>query len=307
MLRIGEVAKKYDISNRTLRYWEESGILKSIRLDNGYRYYNDENVARINQIVLLRRLKMPIAEIEKLFMTNDYAVAIQILSDYLIDLKNKIQTHETLAIIVENLIIHIKQNQNIEQLFLQLADDTFQLQPQHAPQIQLPERKIVMEKLQNVRIVKLPPMTVAAYCAVSATPEQDCSEIFDKFVLESNLIERSGYRSFGFNNPNPSEDSPIYGYEMWITIPEEFELPSPLEKKQFGGGLYASISTQMNEIGERWEALGNWVASQDKYDCAYHELPWLEELTMDYETFISENVPASEKQLDLLYPIKQKQ
>ena len=59
MLRIGEAAKTYGISNRTLRYWEDAGVLKSTRAENGYRYYDNENVVRINQIVLLRKLKMP--------------------------------------------------------------------------------------------------------------------------------------------------------------------------------------------------------------------------------------------------------
>lgn len=39
MLRIGEAAKKFDISNRTLRYWEEEGILNSTRTEKGYRFY----------------------------------------------------------------------------------------------------------------------------------------------------------------------------------------------------------------------------------------------------------------------------
>jgi len=304
MLRIGEVAKKYDISNRTLRYWEDAGILKSTRLENGYRYYDEENVTRINQIVLLRRLDMPIAEIEKIFMTNDYKVAVEVLEAYLSDLDRNIQTRENLSSIIEHLIFHINQSQNMDQLFLQLANQT---PIQHtALQIRLPERNVVMEKLQNVRIVKLPPMTVASYCAVSVTPEEDCGKVIDPFVLENNLHQKSGFRSFGFNNPDPSEDRPEYGYETWITIPEDMEVPLPLERKKFSGGLYASISTDMNQIGERWEALGNWVAAQDKYDCAFYDLPWLEELSMDYETFISKDVPSNEKQLDILYPIKLK-
>lgn len=304
MLRIGEVAKKYDISNRTLRYWEDAGILKSTRLENGYRYYDAENVTRINQIVLLRRLDMPIAEIEKIFMTNDYKVVVGILASYLADLNCNIKTRESLSTIIEDLIYHIEKSQNMGQLFLQLANQTPIQQP--APQIRLPERNVVMEKLKNVRIVKLPPMTVASYCAVSVTPEEDCGKVVDRFVLDNNLHERSGFRSFGFNNPDPSEDQPEYGYETWVTIPEDMEIPVPLEKKTFSGGLYASISTDLNQIGERWEALGNWVADQDKYECAFYELPWLEELSMDYETFISKDVPANEKQLDILYPIKQK-
>jgi len=90
---------------------------------------------------------------------------------------------------------------------------------------------------------------------------------------------------------------------MWVTIPDYLNVPEPLIKKQFGGGLYASISTHMNEIGERWQLLYNWCKNNSKYDVDF-SLQWLEECCMDFEVFVSEQVDGSEKQLDLLEPIK---
>jgi len=327
MVRIGEVARKYGISNRTLRYWEEVGVLKSTRTENGYRYYDDENVARINQIVLLRKLKMPIADIERIFVADSYSAAIDALTCYLASLKHNTAVYSSLAAVVENLLRNIKKSRDIEEMFLHLEtqseiiDSNHELAPRthrrasssacDQPQIQLSERITAveqiknMEQLKNVRIVRLPGMTVASYCAESESPEKDCAKVFDKFVMENNLHKRSGYRSFGFNNPDPSEDSPVYGYELWVTIPEDFDLPEPFIKKQFSGGMYASISAQMNEIGERWESLYHWSTQSERYegDCS---LQWLEEQVMDNETFMSEQVPDSEKQLDLLLPIKPK-
>ena len=69
MLRIGDAAKRFNISNRTLRYREDEGILKSSRAENGYRFFDDENAMRIKQIVLLRKIKMPIADIEQVFIS----------------------------------------------------------------------------------------------------------------------------------------------------------------------------------------------------------------------------------------------
>jgi len=314
MLRIGEAAKLYKISNRTLRYWEEVGVLKSVRAENGYRYFDDENVARIRQIVLLRKLKMPIADIERIFIADDYSVAIDTLSAYLASLKHNTNLYRLLADVVESLLGSIKKSRNMEELFLQLEAQSEGIDSGHelAPQIKLSERKIAVEELKtteqlkNVRIMELPPMTVASYCVQSETPEADCAKVFDKFVLENNLHKRSGHRSFGFNNPDPSEDSPVYGYELWVTIPEAFDLPAPFVKKEFGGGMYASVSAQMNEISERWESLFEWSTQSEKYEGDFSR-QWLEEQVMDYETFMSEQVPDSEKQLDLLLPIKHKQ
>ena len=313
MLRIGQAAKMYNISNRTLRYWEEVGVLKSTRAENGYRYYDNENATRINQIVLLRKLRMPIADIEQIFIADDYGVAINKLADYLANLKHNTAVYHSLATIVENFLTSIEKSRNMEEMFLHLEAQSEIMDSGHelAPQIQLSERKTAVEqvktteKLKNVRIVELPPMTVASYCVVSETPEVDCAKVFDRFVLENNLQNRNGYRSFGFNNPDPSEDSPVHGYELWVTVPQDFDVPVPFVKKQFGGGLYASISAQLNEIGERWALLYEWSTQSTRYEGDF-SLQWFEEQVMDYETFMSEQVPDSEKQLDLLLPIKPK-
>jgi len=309
MLRIGEAARKYDISNRTLRYWEDMGILKSTRTENDYRYYDDENTTRIKQIVLLRKLKMPIAEIEQIFITSDFSVAIDALSNHLENLRKDTYVYITLIASVEKLIQHIRDAKNIEQVFtcLEANNAIADLRHNKNPQIHLSERITIMSKenSNNVRVVKIPALTVAAYRAESTSPEDDCSKVFNKIVLENKLHKRDGYRFFGFNNPSPTDGTPVYGYEMWVTIPEDFPLTEPMTKKQFSGGLYASISTHMNEIGERWQALTAWCEDSNEYDADFsHQC--LEECTMDFESFISDNVPDSEKQLDLLEPIKQK-
>lgn len=309
MLRIGDAAKQFNISNRTLRYWEEEGILTSTRTDNGYRHYDEDNVVRINQIILLRKLKMPITEIEKIFISNSMNVAVMTLTNHLENLKQEIMVNNSLAWLTEKLIQNIKSQKNLDQVFMYLEQSIDNPFPEYkeALQILLSERNNAMSanQLDNVRIVKIPAMVVASYRAESTTPEDDCSRVFNKFVLEHNLHKRDGYRFFGFNSPNPSEGNPVYGYEMWVTIPEDFEVPKPLEKKQFKGGLYASISTNMNEIGERWQSLYRWGMNSDKYDVDFSH-QWLEECCMDFETFISSDVSDGEKQLDLLEPIKEK-
>ena len=309
MPRIGDVAKQFNISNRTLRYWEEEGILKSMRAKNGYRFYDDFNAARIKQIVFLRKLKMPITSIERIFVSQDIDDAIKILISHLENLKQETARHNSLAVFTEKLVSYLQSQNSLEAFFMgmeKMVENTF-LTHEKTLQILFSERDSHMSanQLDNVRIVKLPEMMVASYCAESATPEGDCSKVFNKFVLENNLHKRDGYRFFGFNNPSPSEGNPIYGYEMWVTIPNDFTVPEPLVKKQFIGGLYASISTRMNEIGERWQLLYNWCKDNDKYDTDF-SFQWLEECCMDFEVFISDASSDREKQLDLLEPIRLK-
>ncbi len=55
LLQIGEVADRAGLSLRTVRYYEETGLLEPAkRTDGGFRLYTDEHVERL---ALIRRMK----------------------------------------------------------------------------------------------------------------------------------------------------------------------------------------------------------------------------------------------------------
>lgn len=49
-MRIGELAKRTEVPTRMLRYYEEQGLITPLRLDNGYREYDEYLVARVQKI-----------------------------------------------------------------------------------------------------------------------------------------------------------------------------------------------------------------------------------------------------------------
>lgn len=49
-MRIGELAKAAGVSPRSLRYYEQRGLLRARRQDNGYREYDDSAVTRVHNI-----------------------------------------------------------------------------------------------------------------------------------------------------------------------------------------------------------------------------------------------------------------
>lgn len=49
-MRIGELAKTCDVSARSLRYYEQQGLLASDRRENGYRAYGPEAVETVQNI-----------------------------------------------------------------------------------------------------------------------------------------------------------------------------------------------------------------------------------------------------------------
>jgi DNA-binding transcriptional MerR regulator len=68
MFRIGEFSKIAQVSGRLLRYYDELGLLKPVRIDRetGYRYYSVEQLPRLNRILALKELGLTLDQIARL-------------------------------------------------------------------------------------------------------------------------------------------------------------------------------------------------------------------------------------------------
>jgi DNA-binding transcriptional MerR regulator len=58
-MRIGELARVTGVSARSLRYYEEQGLLPAARLGNGYREYDERAVRQVAFIQDLYRAGLP--------------------------------------------------------------------------------------------------------------------------------------------------------------------------------------------------------------------------------------------------------
>lgn len=68
VLSIGDVAKELGLTTRTLRYWEEVGIIESVpRPDGATRGYTPYFVRRIRFILRLKELGLTIREMQDLY------------------------------------------------------------------------------------------------------------------------------------------------------------------------------------------------------------------------------------------------
>ncbi|SDK46626.1 MerR family transcriptional regulator [Sediminibacillus albus] len=65
----GEVAKKLNISVRTLRYYDQIGLMSpSQKLNNGKRLYSDNDLLRLEKITILKLLDLPLNDIRKILL-----------------------------------------------------------------------------------------------------------------------------------------------------------------------------------------------------------------------------------------------
>lgn len=168
------------------------------------------------------------------------------------------------------------------------------------------------QKFNDVRILYLPPSTVAAAHHIGDDPETHSNNLIDQFVRETKLSEiKPDLRHYGFNHPNPVDETGYHGYETWVTIPPDFDVPAPLMKKEFKGGLYATHMIHFGNFNE-WEGLAEWVNNNDKYEFAgdwsdqEHMCGLLDEHLNYYSHIHLENTEPENMQLDLLIPIREK-
>ena len=105
---IQELSRMAGISTRTLRYYDETGLLKPARVTQaGYRYYGTPEVDRLQQILYYRERGFQLHTIQKILQNRDFD-KLRAMEDHLMALKQR--QAETAALIrtVEQTIRHMK-------------------------------------------------------------------------------------------------------------------------------------------------------------------------------------------------------
>lgn len=110
---ISQISKRFLISPRTLRYYEQKGLISSVRdADTAYRKYDEDTVLRLKQIILLRKLRIPLGQINEMLKNNDVKTAINILESNLTEMEDEITTLSTIRDIIKALIEKLNLDRN---------------------------------------------------------------------------------------------------------------------------------------------------------------------------------------------------
>lgn len=325
LMTISEVTKTFNVSTRMLRYYDEIGLLPSIRKkDYAYRVYDESAVRRLQQIITLRKLRIPLKKIALILNDTEQIKIVEVFQENMNKLDNEISALQTIRDILSMFITRLNKEAHTH-VKLDLLDDAevmSVIQTLSLSKVNFKEERLmeelneaneILKKIKSVRIVLLPPCTVASYHFIGENPEETVGVVVDKFIRESKLYEKMpNARMFGFNNPNPSSNRSYHGYEDWVTIPDGLEVPAPLVKKKFEGGLYAAHTIEFPNFQE-WELLIKWANKNEKYVPNYSEQGeeimggCLEEhLNWIYSSHMGWPENGIDGHIDLLLPIKLK-
>lgn len=324
LMTISEVSRNFNISTRTLRYYEQIGILHSQKKDDyAYRTYDEITVKRLQQIIVLRKLRIPLKQIKTIFENDEQKYIVEIFEKNISEFDNEITALNTIRAILHSLVTRLEESVTVK-INLDLLHDNEILkivEPLNLDKLKFKGEKSMEElnkaseslnKLQDkdVRIVYLPPAAIASIHCKGGSPEIESGQLLQQFIEDTKLYEvKPDFRHYGFNNPNGNmTDGSDHGYERWVTIPDDFEVKSPFIKKQFKGGLYCAFMIPMGSFDE-WFRLYDWAQNNENYELNFKEQLTELECMEEHLNYINKYMLSpddSSIQIDLLLPIKEK-
>lgn len=266
LIRISEVVDSFGISSRTLRYYEEMGLLWSRHPDNkSQRYYDADALERLKQIIILRKLQIPVKDLVVVFKNENMSALIQAFVDKLESLDTEITALSELRHLVDDflhkmLMSGIKKISGITLLYEETEKRLAAVEKNDTVTFEKLS-KISREtlRLHDVRIIRLPPMRFLT----SRLKTGQAENIEDKM--------QSLFANYGFS-PSPGLRNCFYRKEpngewiMLMKIPNDYENITEYTDEEFTGGLFAIASSFMEDMDETFLLLKDWVSNSDYYE-----------------------------------------
>jgi DNA-binding transcriptional MerR regulator len=108
MLTIKQISQLAHVTPRTLRYYDQIGLLLPDEVgDNGYRYYSDVSLLKLQQILFYRELDIPLERIKEIMGRENYDLQ-EALEDHKNQLRKRIDRLQKLISTVDQTLKYIK-------------------------------------------------------------------------------------------------------------------------------------------------------------------------------------------------------
>lgn len=246
LIKIREVASRYDVSARTLRYYEDMGLITSMRSsDHAYRMYDEEALRRLEQILILRKLNISIRDIRRIFSVEGSGAVLEVLKKKVDELDGEVALLGELREIICDFIVQISnadfsRDSDIKLLYertrligQQLNSVSYHGNPSKVGRmLDIAQR---LKKAPEVRVVRINPFRAVTSGADSFDKVMGEFELWQE--AHGHLIKRMIYGSPDFLwGEEDGRAVWIWAVEDWVTAKDV----APYELITFEGGLYAA-------------------------------------------------------------------
>ncbi len=141
MYTVKQLSSLAGISPRTLHYYDEIGLLKPESVGaNGYRYYGDDSLLLLQQILFYRELDLPLERIKQIVGRKDFD-ARAALEDHRAALTKRRERLDRLIHTVDDTLQHLKGQKTMsqKQLFAAFTDEEQEKYAREAEQMYDPQ------------------------------------------------------------------------------------------------------------------------------------------------------------------------
>ena len=112
---IGEVSKMCDIPVKTLRYYDDIGLIKpnAKNSSTNYRYYEKEDILKLHKLKVFKSLKFSLAEIEGMISSDDFEFITKNVNNRLTALRGEIDELEATFRAAQNFLARLSQSRDL--------------------------------------------------------------------------------------------------------------------------------------------------------------------------------------------------
>jgi len=324
LIKIKDVSDRYDVTARTLRYYEDMGLISSVRgNDYAYRMYDEDTIKRIEQILILRKLNISVKDIRRIFDAPNSAVVLEVLGAKVRNIDDEVALLHELKDIILDFIREIERVDFTENSCIRLLyDKAKEIETQLVSVDYIGKPSNISRLLEVTESLRKPPevriVEVKPFRAIVNKPAPMHIVFGENSILEwrnknNNLLLNPVIGSLEFFSmicpndfafcPNCGEKCEmkgqfIIGVEECVTAADA----TPFEVIDFKGGLYAvvmSVDEDDEMHGNVNDAIQKWLETSGfELDKARHGMSTMVSPSDEMKIALGYN------QLDIYEPVK---
>ncbi len=309
LVKIREVTERYNIPARTLRYYEDMGLIESARIDGyAYRLYDRQALKRLEQILILRKLNISIKDIQLIFGAEGSETVLEVLGRKVEDINDEVALLRDLRDIILEFIEQIRKmdfgsDDDVKLLYERAAAVETRIEniPYEGNASKVNRLFDISEKLKKapeVRIVRINPFK--AFSSGADSIENVMGPFQEWQEAHNHLVKKMIYGSPDFLSFEGDKAVWIWAVEDGVTR----EDVAPYELIEFEGGLYAEAMSVDGDDDIRNRVYAGILKWIEESGFELDERPW--HRSMGHMLNPSEEIKGAlgYDQMDLYVPIK---
>ncbi len=237
MLKIGEFAKKTQVTVKTLRHYDRLGLLKPAWIDRftGYRYYAQEQLPRLNRIMVLKDLGFTLQQTGRI-LQNELTVD---------------ELRGMLRLKCAELEQHIEEEQarlaRVEARLRQIEHEGDFLMSLVTQRKEQRKERLIMEP----KIVTKPAFTAVGLMYFGKNENNEIPQVWGKLNPRHEEIKHRAGPAYGICGD--LEDDGRFHYLAGFEVTEAVDLPADMEKWDVPEQQYAVFPCSLKTIHETYQ------------------------------------------------------